>query len=168
MLLAVFIITLLFSINGQDSKSNLLKLIKDKPSVYISFHRLGKQKPLFKGESENRIWLRLNNNTKLKVFYCGFWVEKEYGDIGIYYDVKTYEPQPKSEELPLGYGGIDTCDVEIIDSGKSVLFSIPAEHLKKGFRIETKYYYGWTGNWKEDIFEGTVSSVRFSSSKISF
>jgi hypothetical protein len=40
---------------------------KDRPSVYIEFQGSGKATPLFDGEKEERIWLKLYNNRVLLV-----------------------------------------------------------------------------------------------------
>src|SRR4051812_4328706 len=75
-----------------------LKIQANKPSVYISFERFGKTEPLYEGESENRIWLRLHNNTILNIFICHFSVAKVYGDTGIFYRVAG--PAAKNQKLP--------------------------------------------------------------------
>lgn len=166
-LLFMTIVIFCFQINGQGDKDISVKLIKDKPSVFITFERKGKQAPIFEGENKNRIWLKLHNNTKLKIFLSEFSVDKEYGDVGLYYDVEqVYYFEDKSIKVPLGYGGADVCNVFTLLSGKAASFSIPEEHLGKGLAIRTKFYYGWTGDWKEDIYEGTTHIVSFGNSEL--
>ncbi len=152
-----------FPINAQKTKSTSLKIIETKPSVYISFDHSGKQDALFEGDSNNRTWLRLHNNTKLKIFFCEYSVDKEYGDVGIFYEVErfAYFNEYKNEKSPNGYGRADNCNVHTLASGKSVLFSLPSESLTKGLRIKTQFFYGWTGDWKEDIYEGIINFVTF-------
>lgn len=163
----IFICILCYQANAQDNRNISMKIIESKPSVYITHDHNGKQEPLFEGESENRIWLRLHNNTKLKIFICEFSVSKEYGDVGISYNVERVAFfQQKDKKLPDGYGQIDTCDVFTLPSGKSVLFSLPSEHLTKGLAIKTQFFYGWTGDWKQDIYEGTTNFVVFGNDQL--
>jgi len=145
----VFIIVFcLISIQGQIKKESALQskfkdlflVDKRKPSVYISFERKGKLEPLFNGESSNRIWLRINNNTKGEISFCSFQVKKQYGDIGIVYDINEIfgsdveiESNLNSDSLkiekPNGYSTGDMCFPYYVSSGNSVLFSIPIESL---------------------------------------
>lgn len=168
----IFVVLSVFSlcqlVKAQKNKSASLKIIESRPSVYITFDHRGKQEPLFEGETNERIWLRLNNNTKLKLFLCEFSVDKEYGDRGLFYKVERFSffQEYENVKIPDGYGKIDTCDVFTLRSGKSILFSLPKEHLSKGLSIKTQFYYGWTGNWKEDIYEGTTHFVAFGSDEL--
>lgn len=164
MILIICVTSGLFNtIKAQKDTSIPLKIIKTESSVYITFDHKGKKEPLFEGDSENRIWLKLHNNTKLKIFLCQYSVDKEYGDIGIFYEVErfAYFNEYKNEKIPDGYGRADTCNIYILSSGKSVSFSVPSESLSKGLRIKTQFFYGWTGDWKEDIYDGTISFVKF-------
>ena len=167
--LLLFLFTAVTTSPAQKTKPTSQKLISDKPSVYISFERKGKQNALFQGESDERIWLRLNNNTKMKIFLCEFSVEKPYGDLGIFYTVErvSFFEEYRNTKTPVGYGQIDTCDVFTLVSGKSALFSVPAEHLAKGLGIRTQFYYGWTGDWKNDLYEGTTHFVGFGNDQLS-
>jgi hypothetical protein len=45
-------------------------LVKDKPTVYLSFERVGERKPIHPSESNQGIWLRLHNNTKWAINFC--------------------------------------------------------------------------------------------------
>ena len=77
--------------SSQDKGGSML-IRKDRPSVYIEFERSGKAPPLFEGEKEERIWLRLHNNTQWAIEFCSFSVKDQYGDTGIVYYVKRYQP----------------------------------------------------------------------------
>lgn len=68
-----------------------MRLVKDKPSVYISFERFGEREPLEPGESREGLWLRFHNNTKWPIFLRAFGVPKKLGEVGMYYEI---------EELP--------------------------------------------------------------------
>lgn len=54
----------------QGVSNGTVNLSKDKPTVYITFERAGKRKPLFAGESNQGVWLRLHNNTRWAINFC--------------------------------------------------------------------------------------------------
>ena len=165
----IFIVLCIFTNhnNAQKSKNVSVKINETKPSVYITYNHKGTREALFEGESKNRIWLKLHNNTKLNIFFCEFSVSKEYGETGVFYNVERVSSiQEKDKKIPLGYGQIDTCDVFTLSAGKSVLFSLPSEHLDKGLKIKTEFFYGWTGDWKKDIYEGTTHFVTFGNDQL--
>jgi hypothetical protein len=124
--------------NAQDRRHSLL-LRKDRPSVYIEFVRSGNAPPLFADETEDRIWLRLNNNTRWGISFCSLVVSKQYGDVGIVYNVKT----TGTAKVPQGYSGGDTCTPHHLLSGKSVIFSVPRAHLKEDLYLEFEFWYDW-------------------------
>ncbi len=131
-------------VSAQKIEKSSLKIIDDKPSVYISFHHSGKQNPLFEGENSERIWLNLHNNTKLKIFLCVFDVDKEYGQQGIFYDVEksSFSAEYKNVKVPLGYGKADDCEVFTLFPKKSLLFSLPATTLQKDYLSKRNFILG--------------------------
>jgi len=146
-----------------------VRLAKDKPSVFITFERNGKRKPLETGESDQGIWLRLHNNTRWGISFCGFGVSEEYGEVGIYYDVEEVpfeesggsyslpsekETLDKKEkpETPTGYGSAHLCALTRLPPGKSTVFSVPREHLAENLAIKVAFNYGWEVS--EDIISG--------------
>jgi hypothetical protein len=161
--ISLILVVVVFSVAAQTTTPRSLKLSDREPSVYISFERVGKSPPLFEGESNNRVWLRLHNNIKLPLFFCKFDVDQEYGDLGLFYKVEG--PLIGTGSNIFGYGQTDDCDVYTLKSGKSVVFSIPKEHLKEGQTISTSFAYGWTGKWETDMYERTFHQVKFSSEK---
>jgi len=147
---------------SSQNKSGSILIRKDRPSVYIEFERSGKAPPLFEGEKEERIWLRLQNNIQWAIEFCSFSVKDQYGGAGIVYEVKRYRPsigmievsstrsalpkernQQEPARTPQGYSTADTCTPYYLDSGKSVVFSIPREHLGKNLYIEFEYWPEW-------------------------
>lgn len=161
------------SVYAQKSIESSVLLNKKRASVYIEFERSGKEQPLFEGESNQRIWLNLQNNSKWAIIFCSFSVEKKYGDLGVVYDVKrlnqiggtfTTEQLAQIERemqnpIPEGYSTADTCSEFELASGKSVLFSIPKEHLKKRLYIQIKFSYEWEIKYPES--GGTPSNYVF-------
>lgn len=147
--------------SSQDRSRSIL-IRKDRPSVYIEFERSGKAPPLFEREHEERIWLRLYNNTPWAINFCSFSVKNQYGGIGIVYEVKRSRtlygtikgssnegelPEERTQQefgrIPQGYSTADVCIPYSLNSGKSVIFSMPREHLGKNLYIEFKYWPEW-------------------------
>jgi hypothetical protein len=150
--------------NQEQDGSVLLR--RDRPSVYIQFERSWKAPPLFEGEREERIWLRLNNNARWAIAFCSLAVERRYGEIGVVHSVKRYRPfaggsagsqkrtlgsrsSAKTRTLkgfsnqPEGYSAGDTCTPYDLESGKSVVFSVPRSHLDKGLYVEFEFWPEW-------------------------
>jgi hypothetical protein len=147
--------------SSQDRSRSIL-IRKDRPSVYIEFERSGKAPPLFEREKEERIWLRLYNNTQWAINFCSFSVKNQYGRAGIVYEVKRSRTsfgmpkgssnqgalpeernQQESVRTPQGYSTADVCTPYSLGSGKSVTFSLPREHLGKNLYIEFEYWPEW-------------------------
>lgn len=133
------------SANAQtkETLSKDVRLVKDRPNVYVSFEREGKRKPLRTGDSNNGVWLRFHNNSKWKVGVCMFDTAKDYGDKELNYEVERYEGASESEETPIANDPEGSCPLVFIESGKSVLFSVPREQLAKGLAIKVQFRYEW-------------------------
>jgi hypothetical protein len=116
-----------------------VRLVKNHPHVYISYEREAKIEPLYEGESNKRIWLRFHNNSKWKVMFCSNLVPKEYGETEVEYEIERYIG---SGEVPSARYS-DACGYFSLKSGKTVLFSIPQEHLLKGLAIKIQFRYEW-------------------------
>ena len=162
-----------FGINPKMAIQNnaQVRVVKNKPSVYISFEREGKREPLYPEESTKGIWLRLHNNTRWTIYFCAFDVPSIYGERGLYHEVEklsvdkeggTYkdsadkaEPMSSSQasQPPVGYRNNHTCRVFRLLSGKSILFSVPREHLGEGLAIKIAFNYSWEN--LIDVIEGT-------------
>ena len=114
---------------SSQNKSGSILIRKDRPSVYIEFERSGKAPPLFEKEKEERIWLRLHNNTQWAIKFCSFPVNNQYGGAGIVYEVKRSRisfgmhkgssnqgalseerNQQESVRTPQGYSTADVCN----------------------------------------------------------
>jgi hypothetical protein len=117
-----------------------VRLVKGKPSVYITFERLGEREPLEPGESREGIWLRFHNNTKWPISFRSFGVPKELGEVGMYYEIEELPQSPlergshssteakeeikRKSEIPIGYLPGDSFDVISIESGDSILLGV--------------------------------------------
>lgn len=156
--LAILISLTLLSVKTKaqfrEMKSKDVRIVKDQPSVYLSFEREGKREPLEEGESEKGIWLRFRNNSKWQVGVCIFSVPKEYGDEGVFYEVERFISENTSNvgETPIGYVVKGGCLRQLIAPRKSLLFSVPREHLADGLAIKVAFRYEWEDN--TDVVSG--------------
>jgi hypothetical protein len=169
----------------EEAKSQLLR--KDRPSVYLEFDRIGKAPPLFDGENEERIWLKLHNNSKWTIEFCSFPVKSQYGGTGIVYAVKHQQPtlvsvgvegsssrtttlpgdkdQRENAKAPQGYSTGDTCTAYYLGSGKSVVFSLPRDHLRKNLYLEIEFWPEWE-NRDNELGSFPQSYVSFSNHEL--
>jgi hypothetical protein len=115
-----------------------MRILSDKPTVYLSFERVGKRAPLLNGESESGIWLSLHNNTKWAIIVEMSDVpSKEYGDVELYYEVL-------SGEKTIIDAKCHVCSVNKLSSGRSLVFSLPREYLMDNDRsIRIRFHYEW-------------------------
>lgn len=165
-----FIVTVSF-VSAQTRKPNSpssdIRLSRDKPSVYISYERSGKRKPLHVSESDEGIWLRLHNNTKWTIKFPVSGSLETHGDVGMFYTLEVVSELPdevvdipKGEELGHTYSPFE------LRGGESVLFSVPHEHLPKGIVLRVKFSYEWEN--QDDAFAGreVEHTVSFYGSKL--
>lgn len=140
----VFLILILLSVvilHGQqrasaDLKSDVRVNMK-MPSVYITFERAGQLKSPEPGDDRERVWLRLNNNTKWSLLLeMSAAPSEEYGDAGLFYD-----------ELAKGEvvfrNQCHVCSINSLGPGKSLLFSLPRTVLAEERGIRVRFSYGW-------------------------
>lgn len=161
-----------------------VRLVKDKPSVYITFERFGEREPLKPSESREGIWLRFHNNTKWPISFRAFGVPKELGEVGMYYEIEELPQAPlergsssgssaekkedikRKSDLPIGYDPGDSFSVISIESGDSISFSVPSEHLAEGLYLRIAFNYGWED--QNDVAAGREADhyITFSSSEL--
>lgn len=118
---------------------------KEMPTVYITFERAGKRKPLDAGESDEGIWLRLHNNTRWPIVLQMNGVPPEYGDAGLFYDVL-------SERKVILEGRCHVCSSNKLSPGRSLLFSLSREDLGPKGAIRISFSYSWED--PDDVFAG--------------
>jgi hypothetical protein len=150
-LISLFIIFFIVTVSlasAQTRKSGKtssgVRLSNDKPSVYISYERFGKRKPLLAGESNEGIWLRLHNNTKWKIILPASGVPETHGDLGMFYTLEVVSELPDEiVDIPKGNELGHLYSIIELRGGESVLFSVPREHLPKGIVLRVKFSYEW-------------------------
>ncbi len=147
------------------SRKTDIRLDKGKPSIFVSFDHSGKREPLETGESSEGIWLRLNNNTRTTIFLPAFGVPKALGEVGMFYDivstayVSDYHDssdtptETNKQDLPVGYRLGHTSGAYLLRPGRSVLFSVPREHLPDRVALRIMFNYEWE-------LEGDMWSIR--------
>lgn len=135
--------SMLANAQTRETTSKDVRLVKDRPNVYVNFEREGNRKPLKTGDSNKGIWLRFHNNSKWKVGFCMFDIPKEYGDKELNYEVERFENTKELKETPVASDPEGSCSLVFIESGKSVLFSVPREHLAEGLAIKIQFRYEW-------------------------
>lgn len=132
--------------NDTSLDFNNVRLDKNKPSIYVAFEKRGKRQPLYEGEVDEGVWLRLHNNTRWTVYLCTFGVENSYGDLGLFYSVERRSSLPDrtmDSRIPLGYQPSHVCNVVNLEPGKSLLFSVPANHVAQGLKIRITFNFSW-------------------------
>jgi hypothetical protein len=143
--LALFV-CLVFLISAQAQKKGTtsvdVRIVKNRPNVFISYERIGKREPQDVGDSDEGVWLRFHNNSRWQVGVCMFDVSKENGDVGFNYEVERYE-NAVGEETPVANDPEGSCSIGLIRPGKSLVFSVPREHLADGLAIRLRFRYEW-------------------------
>jgi len=142
----VFNFCVLCNAQKTDDSCKGNRLILEKPSVFIKFDKAGERKPLYQGESNKGIWLRLVNNSCSNITVSTYGIDKQYGDYLIGYEVKKmprWELKIKDSEVPTGYTIYNNSSAITIEPTNSLLFSVPAEHLSEGLYILVNFSYIW-------------------------
>jgi hypothetical protein len=128
-------------LHGQQRMSTSLqkdvRIERNKPSVYITFERVGELKSPDPGDEKERVWLRLHNNTRWPlVLQMSATPSAEYGDAGLFYENLS------GDEVVFRIQ-CHVCTLNTLRSGKSLLFSIPRSQLTKERTLRVKFSYAW-------------------------
>ena len=148
--------------------SNDVRLVKDQPTVYLTFERFGKalnlgeQKMLQsdqRGRSQqkgNDVWLRVHNNTcwPISLIQYGMYVPKQrpgeapgerFKRIGILdegAETGLFYAVMKNRNQ-IGYSGIDSYDYVKLLPGRTALFSATRDAFKDQQSIRISFIYDW-------------------------
>jgi hypothetical protein len=152
--------------NISNTKENI-KINQNQPSVFIKFERFGKRKPVGDDESEDKVWLKLHNNTRWSIYFCIFNLYDKHGneasyenavESGINYQVEkvnktlvgagvgnstTKFPEEDNLAIPRGMPTIHGCSLYELASGESALFNVEKRELTEKLRIKIKFNYEW-------------------------
>lgn len=114
-----------------------VRLKKDRPGVYLTFERIGEIKSPTGDKGERRIWLRFHNNTRWSIMLDMRDVpSKEYGDVGLFYDVVLGKEVIIQRQCHV-------CTHNALGSGRSLVFSIPVDDFTEESLIRVRFSYGW-------------------------
>ena len=134
--------------------------VKDKPDAYIEFERTGHREPLYARESESGIWLRLHNNTSRSIVLEKHGVPSEYyGDASLIYSVF-------SEGQDIRPDSCHPCSAISLEPGRSLLFSLPAEHLSIGRSLRIEFSYSGENRRKANAGAETNHYIYFHASDL--
>lgn len=96
---AVLILSCAPTVIPQQRKSRAAnrtaRIVKQKPTVHISFVRFAKREPRHNDESDEGVWLRVHNNTRWPLTFYGMdWFIDEYHEMRVFYGVEKV-PEPR-------------------------------------------------------------------------
>ena len=124
-----------------------------RPAQYITFERSGIGKPVYNGESKDRVWLRLHNNTTCPIRILGghihFRSDKSADmnpDNGEESTVEYHLYDSRRSTEPRQWAGGDTHNVATLRPGFSVIFDVPGSHFRQGQGVAVPFAYSWDDN----------------------
>lgn len=135
------------SANAQ-SPPRTISIDSKRPYVDVVFERYGKRRPVFEGDGELGVWLRLRNNCilPLKVYVLRRRNENE----GVLLVHRIFEesntlmaPPVKSQVMvqrPNGYVNTDLVSLITIESKASALFSVPLFHVTRSWDLQIEIF----------------------------
>jgi len=165
LLSAALILCGFISLHAQHRKHSegqaSVRIRKDMPGVYVMFGRAGQLKSPEKGDEEQRVWLRLHNNTRWPLrLDMGGVPSAEYGDVELFYDVVSGRGDL------IFRGQCHVCTINELGPGKTLMFSVPGEDLAGEHSIRISFSYSWED--RNDVLGGREAKhhVYFSSSQL--
>lgn len=129
-----------------SNKSENFRLIQTKPSAYITFEKFVTREPRFIGESNEKILLRLHNNTKWNLTISTLSCKTIEDECMVFYKIDkmfSVKTTDNKSEFPKTNREKHVSAAKQIESGKSLLFTIPKEDLAKGLFILLEFNYEW-------------------------
>ena len=161
---------------GVRLKQRDVRILRNRPTLYISFVRYGKLEPVQAGENGERVWLRLHNNTRWSISLLASDAPKGTGDANLHYEVEP-NPRPPAVLAPpvvVAPGRViekqeavaapcdltvselcHSCTVIKLTPGSSLLFSVPRGHLCWNAILRVIFSYEWEGN-AVDVLSGDL------------
>lgn len=151
--LLIFFFTIGFGIVnnsfGQMKDCKDILIEKKKPSVYVNFVKFGERTFRYSKDSKEGVWLRLNNNSKWDLLVSTIGTDKKNGDFELFYKVGAFKDWFKAnpnKNVPTGLEFGHIASEFNLKSGKSIVFSVPREHLYQNLYIVVKFDYDWENN----------------------
>ena len=143
-----------------------IRLDSTRPSAYIEFVKFDKEDPVFADDSEERVWLKLTNNSIWSI-YVGIFTYGRDNKKSVFHFVERETDNSADLDVPNGYtrrhwGSADS----ELKSGKSFLVSIPKNHLAKNLNIRVEFEYEWERELNNTDYRNPTHSIFFSSSQL--
>jgi hypothetical protein len=122
-----------------------LSLDSSKPFVYISFDHIGPRPPVESYEPHTGLWLRIVNNSAfpIEVITMEAATKPELtlvADEVVGRFTRIRPNDPPLGPMPAGYSAA-IGSPETIASGKSILFSVPANHVSKAWYLRVPFRF---------------------------
>jgi hypothetical protein len=144
-LLVLLLLVNCFTLQAQQPEGRVgprVHLNKRDMSVYIALKRVGELKSPQSPEDKDRVWLRLHNNTRWPIRLNMSGVPTaEYGDAELYFHVL------KNGEI-IFRNDCHVCSINMLPSGRSLVFSVPRSDLEENHSIRVQFSYGWE-DWSD-------------------
>jgi hypothetical protein len=137
---------------AQEHKSNFL-IDPSKPYVYLKFDHIGKRAPMYAGEGQQGLWLRLVNNCRIPVEVATY--QDIAGNPGVPVPDEIIKnsairgPKPADagqqnrdgdvppSELPDGYPS-DVPETVLVEPGTSIVFGVPLNHVSPRWHLQVQ------------------------------
>jgi hypothetical protein len=111
---------------------------RNKPAVFISFLRTIELEPLRTGYGRKQLLFRITNNTRWPIWFDMSGVPtKEYGDAALFYTIEGKDGKVQD------YERCHVCSMNPVGSGRSLVFSIPADYISRDTLLRIAYSFGW-------------------------
>jgi hypothetical protein len=135
LLLLLFFIIPTYGQENHPGKSDL--------PVSLSFEKLAEwENATAKDEIGTRVYLRLKNNLECPIFFKAFDLNMDTDEIGVFYTVEVENKNIYMTDIPKGDSPLDVGSPSMrLDSGKSILFSVPKAHLIYNLGIKLDFSY---------------------------
>ena len=116
-----------------------------KPIVYIEFDHAGMRTPVQDGEPSKGFWLRLVNNSAIPIVVQANSTSTDpnmtiLSDIVVAVQRKMPKTGSIRQKMPSGYGS-DTGTPLTIEPGKSLVFSVPANHVSRTWSMQVPFQF---------------------------
>lgn len=125
-------------------------------AIYIKYERAGVDKLERKVKDEEKVWLRLHNNTSCAIFIPTDQAIvtklpdgqitgdlQESADVIMGFEIQDRE-RKKSPRPAYKWG--DLTNISRLPAGRSVVFGVPLSYFKKKFNIVVPFKYEWELN----------------------
>ena len=132
-----------------QSQRQSISIDSRRPYLDIVFERSGKRNPIYEGELEDGLWLKLRNNciVPAKVYV----LRREGHDLNskyIVHEVIMDKPMPvipgsglkPIAPKPDGYSNTDIVSFETIAPGGSLTFSVPINHVTRRWDLQVEVF----------------------------